>query len=310
MSLFTMTREVTPHFVDLVYSALLLSFWRKSALRQFLRSAGISASFLSTWHHDETKRDFLDRLFETLQTSPKGAAVIRSMGRALAEQTVFPDLAGWEDSGSKLLAAQQSVSLLSDYIQSASKREQQESDRLNAQERFRKHQEAVRRAQADLQKLGHRLSELIPTLGTQKAGYDFQDWFFDLLDFSEIASRRPYVHGGRQIDGSLTHDGTTYLIELKFTMSQADAPDIDTFHRKLTSKADNTMGLFLSISGYSAVAIKEASQPHSPMLLLDHTHIYAVLTGASDFRTIIDRVRRHASQTGEAHLPASRFDGA
>ncbi len=146
-------------------------------------------------------------------------------------------------------------------------------------------------------------------LGTQDAGYKFQDWFYDLLDFSEIANRKPYVHNGRQIDGSLTVSGTTYLVELKFTADQAGAPDIDTFYKKVISKADNTMGIMVSISGYSSVARQEASGERTPILLLDHGHIYLVLGGIMSLADVIDRVRRHASQTGEAYLSASEFSG-
>jgi hypothetical protein len=60
---------------------------------------------------------------------------------------------------------------------------------------------------------------------------------------------RPYTHEGRQIDGSLTHAGTTYLVELKFTAEQAGATDIDSFLKKVNDKADNTMGIMISISG-------------------------------------------------------------
>ena len=66
--------------------------------------------------------------------------------------------------------------------------------------------------------------------------------------FSEIPNRKPYVHGGRQIDGSLTLSGTTYLVELKFTAEQAGVGNIDTFFKKVSSKADNTMGIMVSIS--------------------------------------------------------------
>jgi hypothetical protein len=38
-----------------------------------------------------------------------------------------------------------------------------------------------------------------------------------LMCFCDVEHRRPYVAGGRQIDGSITLDGTTYLVELKFT---------------------------------------------------------------------------------------------
>jgi len=146
-------------------------------------------------------------------------------------------------------------------------------------------------------------------MGSQQAGYDFQAWFYDLMDFCEIANRRPYVHDGRQIDGSITHQGTTYLVELKFTREQAAATDVDTFLKKVTDKADNTMGIMLSMSGYSSTAIKSASGPRTPLLLLDHAHVFLVLTGSMEFRAVLERVRRHSSQTGEAFLKAEHFGG-
>ena len=172
-----------------------------------------------------------------------------------------------------------------------------------------KRQQQVTRSQQSLQELTHRLNELGHSLGDQKAGYDFQDWFYELLDFSEIDNRKPYVHKGRQIDGSLTVSGTTYLVELKFTAQQADATDIDTFFRKVTSKADNTMGVMVSISGYSSVARGEASGDRTPLLLLDHSHLYLVLGGIMGLSDVIERLRRHASQTGEAYWAASEFSG-
>lgn len=167
----------------------------------------------------------------------------------------------------------------------------------------------MNRSRQYLQKLIDDFNELSKRLGDQKAGYDFQDWFFRLLDFSEVSNRKPYAHDGRQIDGSLTIAGTTYLIELKFTSSQADATDIDTFYKKVSSKADNTMGIMVSVSGYSQVAKREASGPKTPLLLLDYNHIYLVFSGIMGISDVIDRIRRHASQTGEAFLATSDFSG-
>ena len=130
-----------------------------------------------------------------------------------------------------------------------------------------------------------------------------------MLDFFEIPNRKPYVHKGRQIDGSLTVSGTTYLVELKFTGGQTDTAAIDSFYKKITTKADNTMGVMISMSGYSSVAKQEASGERTPMLLLDHNHLYAVLGGIMAFGDLVDRVRRHASQTGEAYLAVDDFGG-
>jgi hypothetical protein len=184
-----------------------------------------------------------------------------------------------------------------------------ERDRELTRKRARELQEECRRREASLQKFTDRLTDLSKGLGTQQAGYDFQDWFYDLVDFFEVVSRRPYVTSGRQIDGSITADGTTYLVETKFTAGQAGAPDIDTFHKKVTSKADNTMGIVVSISGYSSVAITEASGPKTPLLLLDHSHIYMLLNGTITLEELVSRVRRHSSQTGEAYLATKDFGG-
>jgi hypothetical protein len=99
------------------------------------------------------------------------------------------------------------------------------------------------------------------------------------------------------------------LNELKFTTDQAGAPDVDVFYRKVQEKADNTMGIMVSISGYSSVAIDAASGARTPLLLLDHSHLYLLLTGGMSFTELVDRVRRHASQTSRAYLAVRDFNG-
>jgi hypothetical protein len=304
-----MKTRLTPYYVTLVYDACLKSFWRKKALSKFLRQSGVAETFINGWGPEESKRDFLDRLFVELPKSDPGRSGLVRMATFLMDQESFPDLQGWEDSKQKIQAAHEAVSKLRVYHSKQQEELQSEDDKLKAKKEFTKRQQEVTRSQQTLQKLNDRLTNLCRELGSQDAGYKFQEWFYDLLDFSEIPNRKPYVHDGRQIDGSLTVAGTTYLIELKFTTGQASATDIDTFHKKVTTKADNTMGIMISVSGYSSIARQEASGERTPLLLLDHGHIYQVLGGIMGLGDVIDRVRRHASQTGEAYLAASEFSG-
>ncbi len=69
------------------------------------------------------------------------------------------------------------------------------------------------------------------------------------------------------------------------------------------------MGIIVSISGYSSTAKEEASGERTPILLMDHSHIYYILSGIMGMPDVINRIRRHASQTGEAYLPADQFSG-
>ncbi|MCP1605981.1 hypothetical protein [Pseudomonas citronellolis] len=304
-----MAAKITPRFIELTYEAALKSYWRKAALRKFLQSSHIAESHLATWAPDESKREFLDRTFTSLQKSDKGKAVIFEMARALSELSSFPDLRNWEDSAQKIVDATKAVAELKAYLRAQDEEIRTERERSEAKTRAREERSKIQRSFTDKSKLQQRLDNLHRAVGTQQGGYDFQDWFYDLLDFCEVQNRRPYVSSGRQIDGSLTLDGTTYLIELKFTASQADATDVDSLRSKVDDKADNTMGIMISISGYSSVAVTQASGRKTALLLLDAMHLYLYLSGALSFADIVSRVRRHASQTGEAYLPAGKFNG-
>jgi hypothetical protein len=66
---------VLPHFIDLVQDALLKSFWTKRALRNFLRRSHVNETFLSQLAHEETKREWLDRLFARLEETDGGQAL-------------------------------------------------------------------------------------------------------------------------------------------------------------------------------------------------------------------------------------------
>ena len=298
-----------PHLIDLVQDALLKSFWTKGALLKFLRRSSVSDKFLSQLSRDDTKRDWLDRLFPVLEANERGQSLIQQMARSLADQTTFPDLMNWENSAERTQAAMDAVGAPKNYL---TQKDLEKVDERQVAKRRRESEEQRQRAiqsRTNLATLKDRLDSLYQHIGTQQGGYSFQDWFYDLMDFFDVDNRRPYVVDGRQIDGSITIDGTTYLVELKFTAAQANAPDIDSLVKKVNGKADNTMGVMVSMSSFSSVALNEASFSRSPLLLLDHSHLYMVLGEIISFPDAIRRIRRHSSQEGKAFLATTEFGG-
>lgn len=304
-----MAARITPRLIELTYEATLKSYWRKNALRKFLRASHISESFLAAWAEAESKRDLLDRMFLNLQKSDKGKALIYQMARNLSEQKTFPDLRNWEDSAQKIEDAQKALKELKHYLKEQDEEIKNERDRAEAQQRAREERKKIQRSLTDKTKLHQELDANHTKIGTQEGGYEFEHWFYRMLDYCEITNRKPYKTGGRQIDGSLTLDGTTYLVELKFQKDQAGATDVDSLKAKVNKMADNTMGIIVSMAGYSRVAISDASVSKTTILLLDATHLYLFFSSWMGFDEILSRVRRHASQTGEAYLPVNRFNG-
>lgn len=104
-------------------------------------------------------------------------------------------------------------------------------------------------------------------------------------------------------------DGVNYVVELKFTSGQAKVTDIDSLKAKVGKMSDNTMGLFISMGGYTTNARSDASGSRTTLLLLDYSHISLSLDAGMPFDDVVRRIARHASQTGEAFLPTDRFGG-
>lgn len=124
-----MASKTTPHLIQLTYEATLKSFWRKETLRKFLRECHIADAHLSSWAHDESKREFLDRTFASLQKSDRGKSLIIQMASSLAEQIAFPDLRNWEDSEAKIAQAAKAVSDLKTLLRRQSEEIHSERER-------------------------------------------------------------------------------------------------------------------------------------------------------------------------------------
>ena len=77
-----MPETLPPHYVQLVWEATHKSFWRRQSLHDFLRRCNIGEGLLSSWTQDETKRDFLNRLFPKLEGTESGIRAINRMADA------------------------------------------------------------------------------------------------------------------------------------------------------------------------------------------------------------------------------------
>lgn len=293
--------ELDSTVIDAIYDAALKSFWRKNALSRFLRRHGVPPA-LGQPNLGLSKREMLDEVFSALVNTAAGQRAIVAMGQDLANRTEFPDLHGYEESERMLAQAHAAIALLKTVIGAVHEAEIERRRRSDSWQSAEARAVTYQRAQRDLEQLNVRLAQLTKELGTAQAGYSFEDWFYDFSDHFEIEGRRPYVTGGRQIDGSLTIAGTTYLVELKFTRGQTGVGPVDSLRAKVHTKADNTMGIFVSMAGYTPDAIRAASGARTTLLLFDYSHIMHCLGGLTSLGDLIERVRRHASQTGEAYL--------
>jgi Restriction endonuclease len=308
-----MAKRLSARYLELVYHATLKSYWRKKSLKAFLRRCGVAEPFLAELSDDKdvSKQDWLDHLFPKLENSEPGQTILQQIGRSLTEQASFPDLENWEDSRTKIANAKKAVAELTAFLNKIDEDKDAEKEAAQRRAAAADQRQVMVRSKATLQTLQERLDQLSMTaLGTSAGGFDFEKWFYDFMDFCEIENRRPYrSDDNRQVDGSVSLDGTTYLVELKFEGKQADHDAIDPILNKINKKSDNTMGIVVAISGFTDGAKANASGPKSPLLLFDHSHLYMALNDRIHFKDVLLRVRRHSSQEGKAYLAVTDFSG-
>jgi hypothetical protein len=296
-----------PNAVELTQAALLASYWTKKALRRFLRRMHVSDAALAHLNDVQTKRDFLDWLFEQLEKNDRGKSLVRDLANELSLQTRFPDLEGWEDSEIKKARAAEAVKALRDWLDAEA--EEKEDAKVKRARREACERDRLARTTHDrnLANLQDRLDSLALQIGTQEGGYAFQDWFGELCALFEMDYKKSYRSAGRETDGSLTIGDMTFLLSLKFEAKQTAPGDVDELKGRLHKVADYTMGILLSMSGFGATAIATASGAQTSTILLDHSHLYYILSGVMSLGDVITRIRRHASRTGEAYLAVQRF---
>ncbi|MBP6782155.1 MAG: restriction endonuclease [Verrucomicrobiales bacterium] len=303
-----MNKKLSPAFVELTQDALLKAIWFKGSLRMFLIQHQISESILAQWQADQSKRDFINWLWPRLVKDEKGQNAILAMARSLAEMRHFPDLERKEDTKERIPEAVEAINRLRVVVSAVNETISETKAAEKRRQTAREQTSQLLAAMQSLEKLQSDLNALTPKIGTQPGGYEFEKWLYDLAIFFELDARPGYKAAGRQIDGAITIEGTTFLLEAKLVNAPIGSPDIDIFMAKIESKADNTMGLFVSLSGFNEGAKLAASKQRTPMLLLDSGHIFTlIMRGIMTLPQVVSRIKRHAHQTGSSYLSAADF---
>lgn len=85
--------------------------------------------------------------------------------------------------------------------------------------------------------------------------------------------------GGEQIDGAFKIDGWHYIVEIKWTNQVTDIRQLDSLYGKVARSGKQTMGMFLSVNGWSSHVIPlMKQQPDKSIFLMDGLDLRMVLT--------------------------------
>lgn len=296
-------KVIAPTAINALKEALTNIYWYKSDLRSFIMNTISEPAILTRLNWNEYKRnivttliDFLSRHQDSYQND-----LLRLMTEVIKTRD-FSHLERLENGEKKARTAEESVkaleSLMEDHTDLIEEQKKYEKRRKTAYEKSLKN----RGVKEKLEELQTAFSLLISSDDYQKRGYQLEKILKKLFTLFDLDPKASFKVTGEQIDGAFTFANTDYLLEAKWQKEPVSTKELDSFSGKLGRKLENTLGLFLSINGFSDDSVKAHTTGRKLMILVDGSDLMAVLECRIDLIQLLLRKRRHASQTGNIYL--------
>lgn len=299
-----MTKRLTPAAIVALKEALSKVYWYKSDQRSFLTSVIRDANILGGIDWSAYKRQIASDVVDQLCADPERyGGLLTHLCAAVCDLTQFKHLESLEGGAEKAKRAKeavQSLRLLFETHTGATSEQDATKARMERERERLARSGAVREKLHDIRT---RYMTLVTASDSQARGYELEKLLYDVFELFDLDPKASFRITGEQIDGAFSLEGTDYLFEAKWQRSPCNASDIDAFAGKVQRKLDNTLGVFLSINGFSADAISTVQRGRAIVLLMDGSHLMGVLEERIDLASLLLRLKRHAAHTGNIYLP-------
>jgi hypothetical protein len=301
-------QRINANAIEALKEALSVVFWRKRDLLDYLRAAVPNQTLLDgiDWlSQDVYKRDSVRRFVDRLATSQDryGGLLLQLMIDVAAMED-FPQLGWLEDADSKILQAEAAVRRLRGYIKPYEEQLAATASAQAAIEHARAQAEARRATSDRLSRLRSEYLDLLAMTDVQRRGFVFEHWLRELFDTFDLDPRASFKTRTDQVDGGFTLDGTHFVLEARWRKKPATKDDLGAFKTKVDDRAENTLGLFVSVEGFEGPAVQKHSHRGSPLVLVDGGDLLVALEERLDLRDLLRRKHRHAAMTGEIFVAA------
>ncbi len=286
---------------------------KKIAADRLLRPAGIPDDLIKLFlkGKDATTGELLTK-------RQAGALILEELGRDGKESVAIRKLidiaAGWNafdlaQDEYKARAVTQKARDLKGVLAEADAREKSEHERAirERSERQQKEREGALQKESGLLLAQFTTSPLTASL---QRGYLLQDVLSCLFVAHGIAVAKSFQRnaGGEQIDGAFKLEGCHYIVECRWREKLAGIRELDGLYGEIARSGKQTMGLYLSINGWSEHVVPLIKQnPDKSIILMEGLDLRMVLAQSLDLRRLLKAKLSALNFEAEPYLPASKL---
>ncbi len=233
-----------------------------------------------------SKRQIAPLIVEAVEDRPDCAGAIRAIVEIAANWSSF-HLASDEFAARATVQKAREV-LDTIEVMEAREAKQRELGRKEEIARMEREKAELFRKQSSL--LLMMFDELVSSGDAQRRGYHLQELLNLTFNLYEIPVYKSFTRnqGGEQIDGAFKLDGWHYLVECRWREKLADIRQLDGLKGQIDRSGKQTMGVFLSINGWSKNVCPLLKQnPEKTIFLMDGYDLRGVLSSQADLRDFL-----------------------
>jgi len=298
-----MAKQLSPAGVMALKEALCSVYWYKSDLHGFLSLCLTNPAILNSFNWENYKRQIASDVIDFLVANPGShLGDLTKICYELCKLTDFSHLKPLDDGPAKVEKARGAVNQLKQLVEPHQeiKREQDEIKKRQetAAQKLRQNT-AVRQK---LESIKNKYMALISSNDPQARGFELERIMYELFELFDLDPKASFKNRGEQLDGAFTLEGTEYLFEAKWQKELVNKAALVAFTDKVRTKLENTLGIFLSINGFSQDGVTAHQAGGAAIILMDGGDLMAVFEERIDFVSLLLKKKRHAAQTGSIYL--------
>lgn len=298
------------HYHDKILTALkeaiINVFWKRTDVRSLFQRSEVPQSVINSQDWQAYKYHIVSPVLDSLNSSDDG---LRYLNRILQEVLSYTDgdhLLWLSDGPKRKREAERCLEHLRLLVKDHNlKIETEKAERLERQRKYQESQQVVA-FQAKLTEIKDRYFAYFSSNDLQRRGYALEEILYDLFLLFELNPKGPFRRTGEQIDGAFSHGGDHFLLEAKWQSKPVDLNALRDLDGAVNSSFDNTLGLFVSIYGFSEEALSGYVQGKRPCLIcMDGMDLTLVCDGKIDLNDLLDRKQDIAVHKRKIFVSAS-----
>lgn len=297
-------KKISPNALQALKEALTHIYWKKQDLRSFVYHTVENKMLIATIDWDNYKKAesaniLVERMVERPDLYKKDLLQLFDVTMHFND---FSHLKKWEDSEKKIMRAKEAVEALRNHARGYFHLKEEN-------EKIEVRREIFKKIQGEKESFGNMIdvlkedfSRLIIEPNVQKRGFSFEKFLNSLFTLFDLEPKESFRIVGEQIDGAFTFDGNDFLLEAKWQKNPVELGELYKFGGKIEGRLKLTLGLVISINGFTPDYNQSKSSTMKTMLLMDGADLIAVIENRIDLKDLLFRKRRHASDTGDIFL--------